>query len=278
MFEGRNLLIATKHHKEIVIAKHLEKALGVQCKVTENFDTDTFGTFSGEIDRTLSPLETARMKCLTAMNTYGYDLGVASEGSFGPHPTLYFVPANEEFMILIDKKLDLEIAVKKISRETNFSSRIIKNEDDLEKYLNAIHFPSHAVILRKSSNDNTDIIKDINTKESLLYHFKIFIEKYGEVQVETDMRAMHNPTRMKVIEETTQLLIEALASKCPQCGSPGFITTRYLTGLPCALCSMPTKAIKMEIYGCKKCGHESEKLFPHHKKVEDPQFCDYCNP
>ena len=51
MFEGRRLLIATKHKKEQVIAPILEEGLGVQCFVPENYDSDIFGTFSGEIDR-----------------------------------------------------------------------------------------------------------------------------------------------------------------------------------------------------------------------------------
>ena len=278
MFIGRKLLIATKHHKEIVMAKHLQSSLGVLCEVTKNYDTDLLGTFSGEIERNSSPLETVKQKCIGAMEKYGYDLGVANEGSFGPHPTLFFVPANEEYIIFVDKKNDLEIVVKKLSTDTNFSGRNIKSEIELEKFIKAIHFPSHAVILRKSPHQNEEIIKDIKTKKDLLFHFKNFIDKYGQVYVETDMRAMNNPTRMKLIEATTIQLIEAIKSKCPQCESPGFVTIKYIPGLPCLLCAMPTKSIKMEVLGCKKCGYTREKNLVHPKKGEDPQFCDYCNP
>jgi hypothetical protein len=51
MFEGRRLLIATKHHKEQVIAPVFEKELAVQCFTSDEFDTDSLGTFSGEIER-----------------------------------------------------------------------------------------------------------------------------------------------------------------------------------------------------------------------------------
>ncbi len=78
MFKGRTLLIATKHRKEQVISPILEEALGVKCIVSENIDTDVLGTFTGEVERTNSPLETARMKC-----------ELASEGSFGSHPYLF---------------------------------------------------------------------------------------------------------------------------------------------------------------------------------------------
>lgn len=46
MFKGRNLLIATKHEKEKVIAPILDKELGVNCFVVTNLDTDEFGTFT----------------------------------------------------------------------------------------------------------------------------------------------------------------------------------------------------------------------------------------
>ena len=83
---------------------------------------------------------------------------------------------------------------------------------------------------------------------------------------------------MKLIEATTIQLIEAIKSKCPLCESPGFVTIKYIPGLPCLLCAMPTKSIKMEVLGCKKCGYTREKNLVHPKKGEDPQFCDYCNP
>lgn len=60
MFKGRNLLIATKHEKEKVIAPILEKELGVKCFVVTNLDTDEFGTFTGEIDRKDDPITTAK--------------------------------------------------------------------------------------------------------------------------------------------------------------------------------------------------------------------------
>jgi hypothetical protein len=58
MFKGRSLVIATK--KEKVIAPLLEEALGIVCFVPEDFDTDTLGTFTGEIERKLDPISTAR--------------------------------------------------------------------------------------------------------------------------------------------------------------------------------------------------------------------------
>ena len=90
MFEGRTLIIATKHQKEKVIVPLFEKQFGARCKVSINFDTDTLGTFTGEIEREHDALTTLRNKCLMAMELNNCDLGVANEGSFGPHPELIF--------------------------------------------------------------------------------------------------------------------------------------------------------------------------------------------
>jgi hypothetical protein len=278
MFNKRKLIIATKHKKEEVIAPLFENELNIKCFVEPNYDTDILGSFTGEIERTLSPIEALRAKCLNAMNTYGYDMGVASEGSFGPHPALFFVPADEEFMIWMDKKYDIEIVVKKLTTTTNFAGRSITTIEELDQFLNTVQFPSHGVILRKESRSNEHIVKDLNSYQAICEQFKKLKGLFGAVHIETDMRAMNNPTRMQVIAATTQQLIDAIKSKCPKCATPGFMPIKYLPGLPCALCGYATKSIKKEIIGCKKCGHELERLYPNQRKVEDPQYCDYCNP
>ncbi|MEN9977663.1 MAG: hypothetical protein RLZZ569_288, partial [Bacteroidota bacterium] len=67
MFQGRKLIIATKHQKEKIIAPIMEEALEVNALLVENFDTDVFGTFSGEIKRLDDALSTARNKCNRAL-------------------------------------------------------------------------------------------------------------------------------------------------------------------------------------------------------------------
>jgi hypothetical protein len=117
-FAGRSIVIATKHKKQNAMAALLEKELGVTCIVPNDLDTDQLGTFSGEIERELSPMDAAKKKCTLAMELTNTDLAIASEGSFGAHPLLYFLPANDEILVLIDKKNGLEIAVREISTKT----------------------------------------------------------------------------------------------------------------------------------------------------------------
>ena len=144
IFRGRPLLIATRHGKDGVLAPILEAGLGVSCRAVPELDTDILGTFTGEVERTLPPLEAAREKCRMAMDLTGHDLALASEGSFGPHPSIPFLPADEEFLLLVDRRNALEVAVRECSLRTNFSSSLVSSEDELLTFAEAASFPSHA--------------------------------------------------------------------------------------------------------------------------------------
>ncbi|NBV08769.1 MAG: hypothetical protein EBS09_06645 [Flavobacteriia bacterium] len=278
MFKGRELLIATKHEKEKVMAPILEKELEVKCFVTSDFDTDELGTFTGEIERKHDPVTTARTKCLRAMEAANCDLAVASEGSFGPHPTLFFVSADDEFLLFMDRKNKLEIIVRELSTETNFNASEIKTEKDLNDFAVKANFPSHGLILRKSKDNFEKIVKGITNSIELKQAFNDLITNFGTAYVETDMRAMFNPTRLKVIERLTLKLAEKINSQCPECKAPGFGITEAQQGLPCERCHFPTRSTLNHIYGCDKCAFTLSKKYPHGKQTENPMYCDACNP
>ncbi len=278
MFKGRKLLIATKHKKEQVIAPLLEKELDVKCYVLDDFDTDLLGTFSGEIERTDDPITTVRKKCLMAMQLADADLAIANEGSFGPHPDMFFVSADDEFLIFIDKTNQLEVIVREIITNTNFFGSEIKTETELLEFTNKAQFPSHGLIIRKTKEDFTDQVKGIIDWGKLHDEFNRFMNQYGSVYIETDMRAMFNPTRMKVIEKATFRLIEKIKSFCPNCQTPGFGIVNAKAGLPCELCNFATRSTLSYVYECKTCSYIKEVKYPHGKMKEDPMYCDVCNP
>lgn len=278
MFEGRRLLVATKHKKEEVIAPLFFNEFGLTSFLIDDFDTDILGTFTGEIERNGSPLEALRQKAEMGISHANADLVVASEGSFGPHPTVFFVPAADEMLLFIDRKNDLEILAREVSTETNFSSAEIKTEEELLIFAEKALFPSHALILSDSFHQHPTYIKGITSKEALLKAFHDLKSQNQSVLVQTDMRAMYNPTRMKTIERACHKLIQNIKSSCPICTTPGYNVSDVLGGLPCSLCGRPTKSILAHQYVCKKCGHEEKRFYPNLKLEEDPTFCDYCNP
>lgn len=277
-FKKRSLLIATRHGKENVIAPLLEASLGVKCFTSDEVDSDIFGTFTGEVARPDNPVETLRRKCMYFMKKCGADLAVASEGSFGPHPNLLMLPADEEWVIFIDNKNGLEIISRTISTSTNFSGAYVDTFDALIQFASAVSFPSHALILRDKQAGNKEIIKGISDPNELSLYFEQMKKSYGRVFVETDMRAMYNPTRMHLIAEATEQLIQKILNVCPACATPGYDVDRAETGLPCAICGLPTRSVLQLHYVCKKCYYQSTVLYPNQKVKEDPMYCDHCNP
>ena len=278
MFQGRNLLIATKHKKEKVIAPILESQLGVKCFVAFNLDTDKLGTFTGEIERMDDPITTARNKCLIGMDLTNCDLAIASEGSFGSHPSIFFAAADDEFLVLIDKKNNIEISTRELSLETNFNGSEIKTLEELQEFATKSNFPSHGLILRKSKEDLEEITKGILNEKLLNETFFELIKNHGTAYIETDMRAMFNPSRMKVIEKATMKLVDKIKSLCPNCETPGFGVVDRKVGLRCYQCNFPTRSTLSYIYNCQKCNYKKEEEFPNGKKTEDPMYCDICNP
>ena len=278
MFKSRDLVIATKHGKESVITPILEKELGVKCFVPKILDTDTLGTFTGEIDRKADPISTARIKCNMAMEITNCDLAIASEGSFGAHPGIFFVPADDEFVVFVDKRNNLEIIAREVSTETNFSGSVINNIEDLLAFATKVNFPSHGLILRNSKDEFIGITKGITNVEILKKKFQDLIYEFGTAYVETDMRALYNPTRMKIIERATKKLAKKINSLCPNCKTPGFGITDAKNGLPCEICNFPTRSTLSYVYTCLMCGYAKEEIHPNGKKTEDPMYCDMCNP
>jgi hypothetical protein len=277
-FEGRTLVIASMHRKEKVLKPLLEQGLGITVQVAEGLNTDLLGTFSGEVARLADPLVTARKKCELALDLSGCDLALASEGSFGPHPAAFFLPANEEWLLLVDRKNNLEIQARYLSLETNFSGQEFNSIEELEAFASKVGFPSHGLILRKSKEELTGMLKGITDPTLLRKAAVELLERQKSGYVETDMRAMFNPSRMQVIGETAQLLLQKLNSRCPSCQVPGFSVTSAEPGLPCSLCGTPSSAALAHLLVCSHCQRQERISFPHGKKTEDPQYCQVCNP
>lgn len=277
-FRGRKLAIATIHQKEKVIAPLFEKEFGVECIVPKDLNTDSLGTFSGEIERIKDPFNTAIDKCNLVFKLTNCDLAISNEGSFGPHPSFYFAHANEELVVLVDKKNNFQIFEREISLETNFNAKQISSIEELNEFAHQAKFPSHGLILRKSITDYSYIKKGIICPDELTTYFLELLETNGSAYIETDMRAMYNPTRMKIIENTTKKLVKKIQNLCPYCNFPGFSIQKSTTGLPCSMCYTPTKSILSYTYSCLKCDYSTEIKYPNNLEFEDPMYCDLCNP
>lgn len=276
LFSDRRLIIATKHKKEDIIGPRVAEVLGVLPFVPKDFDTDQFGTFTGEIERSTDALVAARLKCMMAMDEFGCDLAISSEGSFGMHPSYFFIPCNDELIMLKDRKNGIEIIGRALSTETNFDGQTCSSEDELVDFAQRAGFPEHALILRRNRSSIDYLTKGITAWDVLIKHFRAIIECYPQAFVETDMRAMYNPKRRVVIASATEDLLIKANTTCEKCGMPGFGLTSINKGLPCACCGGPTRSPVSFVHSCTVCGHSEKRPSPN--SHEDPMYCDYCNP
>lgn len=282
LFANRVGILATMHHKEKVIAPLLEQHLGIKVVVPENFDTDTFGTFTREIKRTGDQLEAAILKAEKGLALTGETLALASEGTFGPHPLVSYLPCNREIVVLLDKSHDIKLVGQKFSTDTNYSHKQIKNIEEAYEFALKAGFPEHGLVImvEPKATQKSEIVKGITTKKQLFDAVTQALAQSsnGTVHIETDMRALYNPTRMKAIEKATHDLIRKINQVCPKCDWPGFEVIERKKGLPCALCNFPTELTRAVTYYCKKCEFQQEVLCPNGLEKADPAQCIYCNP
>lgn len=275
-YKNQHVLLASKHEKEQVIAEPFMNHLSCTLQV-HAFDTDQFGTFTGEVARTQSPYETCLLKAKTAAKQYNFELAVASEGSFGPHPTFPYVPSAHELMVFIDRAHDWVIAEQILSQKTNYAMITIDKTTDLADFLKRVQFPSHALIVQFPSNSRV-LAKGINDLESLTHQLETGFKIEKELLLTTDMRAMMNPTRMAVIGELADKLVQRIACLCSRCERPGFGFKATTGALPCALCGSDTSLYEQEIWACIGCEHQEYKIRRDGLLKADPTYCYACNP
>ncbi len=246
-------------------------------------DTDLLGTFSGEVERDGNALECVRRKCQMGLNILGdkAEYGLASEGSFGPHPYIPFLPCDQEILYFIDRKRGFHLHMAHLTEKTNYQMQALSSLEELMQFSEQAQFPSHALIVRPNSRDPKNIIfKGIDTTAALEEAFKESLKAStdGKIWVETDMRAQFNPSRMTAIGELAEKMALRLATPCPQCSAPGWGRILAEKGLHCEYCDQATEMIAHEIYGCVLCDHT--EILPRSDGMEvAPQMhCGWCNP
>lgn len=280
-FRGRTLGVATIHGKERVIGPALMNALGLKgFRAIEGIDTDRFGTFSGEVRRPTDPLTTARLKAQHGAEVGGMDLVIASEGSFGPYPPAPFVPCDEEFLVLFDARSGAFFDHRHVSLSTVFGGEQCTTLGMVGDLADRMHFPEHHLEIRRKERwePGDTHVKGIGDRTRLFEVARALIEERGSCWVETDMRAMVNPTRMAVIAETAERFAKELATCCTRCGDGWFRITSIREGSPCGVCGMPTSGVRAYVRSCRNCGHQGLEPRPDGRLAEDPMHCGNCNP
>lgn len=222
-------------------------------------------------------------KARLGIENLGLPLGLASEGSFGPHPEMPFLAAGLEVMVFLDQERGLEIWERLIARRTNFNHRCAAEPAELEGWLTQVGFPTHGLIVRPEHPCNgaeTLLFKDLPDHPQLAgaIDAAATASSNGRALLETDMRAHRNPTRMACLRTLATRLAKRISTACPACAAPGWGRLEVVPGLPCSCCGMPTPLTHRERFGCVSCSHTEEHPRPDGLAEADPQHCPLCNP
>jgi hypothetical protein len=278
IFRNRAASLLTKHGKEQVISSVLDAELGCQVQQTDAYDTDLLGTFTQETPRYGSQLDAARKKAKIGMELLHLDLGIANEGAFVNDPYAGIISWNNELVVLIDQKNDLELSGFS-GAPAQSNSGYFSHWEELSKFADSALFPSHYLVIKPTDEYHPQSRKGIKDLAALkdAFEWAKTLSSKGIVYAENDLRAFANPTRMENIRKATIDLAKKMKSLCPKCQAPGFWVKDIQRGLPCNACGLPTDQEIAKIWGCIKCDHqdtEGMKVL----RFADPSKCSHCNP
>jgi len=269
-YSGTVIAFATAHGKDDLAREPFAAILDATVVAPPALDTDQFGTFSGEIPRTLTPQAAAHAKAALAMNAAGTPFALASEGSFSGGFGL--LVEHRELLLFVDRQRGLEV----IEATTEISplppSKAIDSVDGAERYADRIGFPAQGIIVRTASG----ISKDLRTSDAFRAHIDRSLGENSTVSIEPDLRAHRCPSRADTIARLAQRMAHRLDTPCPTCATPGFGRVNVSRGVRCRDCGSPTELIEADIFGCARCDHTQSVLRPPRRA--DPARCPECNP
>ncbi len=282
LYSGRRAALATMHGKEVAIAPVFRKRLGIAVETPPELDTDALGTFTGEIPRAGTIREAAISKARLGITAAGLPIGIASEGSYGPHPHVPFIPGGVELMVLVDDERSIVVCEHLIVEAPVYEYFVAADIGDLNSFLDHIRFPDHAVIVRPHESHGGDVLiyKGLRTLDALANAIVASAQRSrdGRAFVQTDMRAHMNPTRMATLRRLARSLCDRLSTPCPACGVPGYGQIDVERGLACSWCSAPSIVVSHHIFGCVACEFREKRRRPDGLAHADPGHCPECNP
>lgn len=261
----KTAVLLTKHRKSQQLAPVFYE-MGIELVEINFFNTDQLGTFSGEIQRKLSPNDAALEKAKKAIELTGLNVGVGSEGSFDSGPMAGIFNWNKEIICLYQMEPELVIYA---SAEGPTPLRSLKADSIDTLRLILKDFVGQRWIIRCADG----VLKGLTDSEVIELHQPSFTG--WPITLEPDLRAMYSPLRQIMITKAALNLSERLQSKCPNCNMVDFWPDTKEFGPPCKQCASPTNELKALISCCKSCGYSQSKI---KNEIGDILYCPYCNP
>jgi hypothetical protein len=267
--------LLTNHQKQPLIAPALAQ-VGLTVVATDAFDTDSLGSFSGEIPRLQTPVDCARAKAKLAAELTGLPIGIGSEGSFGGGPYPGIVNWDDELLLLLDTRSGQEIMafasgpVPLASLETDQLSAIKQHVQQ--------HDAAQGWICRYRGGLRKGLVGFEQIHAAMLAAGVLLdADTFSEsIKLQPDLRAHLCPARQSYIQQAAAQLAQRWLSLCPSCQQPDFWRKAAETGLPCEVCHYPTGRIKSYSKKCDCCGYIEQE--PNSVEFADQAHCPLCNP
>jgi len=265
------IALLTQHDKARAIGPALLGA-GFAVVTVDGFDTDTFGTFTGETARLGSQLDAATAKARKACEISGERFGLGSEGSFGPDPYVGISSWARELLVWWDAEKERAVHALVQGGATNYAQCTVSKWQEAQAFAKQVQFPAHGIIVGKPGEAHFS--KSIADLQELQARVKQGFAT-GPVWLQTDMRAHRNPTRMAMIALCAQQLSDLLQRPCPGCKRIGFGLESPVAGALCSQCGLPTLAMRAKRIQCGVCNFSLEEAV---RATVPPSRCERCNP
>lgn len=266
------------HEKERALASPFRRVLGAEL-VVPALNTDTLGTFSGEVPRPDALVETALLKADMLFEAMpGLDCALASEGSYGPIDRVPLNPGGVELLAFVDRTRGIRHVETLPTHRTSWRlQRFAAGDPARLEALETMGFPAFGVFVVCSS-DMSQPIKGLATVGAVIDAMDREARRSedGLAVLYSDMRAHKNPLRMKVLRAAGWKLAKRLATLCPRCHAPGWGWIDSRRGLPCEACSQPTHWIDFEIDGCTVCDHAAARPRKDGRRTASRLSCHSC--
>ncbi|KAA1248965.1 hypothetical protein F0Q45_17725 [Mycobacterium simiae] len=276
-YAGAVIAMGTMHGKEQQVAPAFADELGAHVIAPPGVDTDQFGTFTGDVNRTLAPLAAAIAKARLGMQVAGVPYGLASEASYD---TWFGTLAlHQEILVFVDDSRDIQVVEGVNTPGAPGSPRLVDSADEALAAAWNFGFPGQGATVKASVDNRVRVfgkgITDADTLHCVVDTAMAAADDH-RASVEPDLRAHHNPSRRDVLAALASRLARRLATPCPECGCPGYGKVGVHDGLPCQACGGPTSLIAADIHGCPACEHHN--AIARNGALAEPRYCPRCNP
>ena len=225
-------------------------------------------------------LDAARAKARAAADAKGLPVGLASEGAYGPHPAIPFVPIGRELLLWRNELTGHEIVEMIIDEAPRFDQVTASSMSDVEAFLDRIEFPADRRDCLARGPWNRAAGQGGAGPPRVAEAIERAVRESPEDRavIQSDMRAHMNRHRMGVIARLAERFAARLATPCPSCSAPGFGITRSEAGLPCGDCGAETQLTRSVILSCGACHFERRAPRPDGRMHASPAECPECNP